>query len=343
MLLRTGKNNRCEVAMLVDAETGEHQKSGRFVPDRGSMEEKVFAALRARYATVSVVPFGPDIVATLSRLKALNPRMVFNLTEWFDGDRTCDHAIASLLDMMKFRFTGTGQAGMQLCRDKALSKQVVAAAGVDVPKCFTLHRDDRVENRGLAYPLFVKPQYGDGSDGISKNSLVNTPLEFCRQIKSLRARFPGAVVCEEYIPGRDIYVGIIGNEPRVLAPTEMVIDSRKAAAPKFATYRLKNDGAYRTKWRVKYRLAALPRRTMGILKGYSARAFHALKLRDYARLDFRLTDEGRLAFIEANPNPDLTPHTLGHNLCFVGIEHSALIPRIVETARRRYQCLRVEQ
>jgi D-alanine-D-alanine ligase len=335
MVLRTAKN-RCEVAMLVDAETGEHKGAGRFVPDRGSMEEKVFAALRMRYATVAVVPFGPDIVATLAQLRLLNPSMVFNLTEWFDGDRTRDHAIASLLDMMKFRYTGTGQAGMQLCRDKELSKQVAAAAGVDVPKSFTLRRGDRIENRGVPFTLFVKPQYGDGSDGISKNSLVRTPLDLRRQVRSLRARFAGAVVCEEYIPGRDIYVGIIGNEPQVLAPTEMVIDSRKAAAPKFATYRLKNDGAYRTKWRVKYRLAVLPQLTMRKLREYGARAFHALMLRDYARLDFRLTDEGRLVFIEANPNPDLTPHTLGQNLCFVGIEHNDLIPRIVETARRRY-------
>ncbi len=70
---------------------------------------------------------------------------------------------------------------------------------------------------------------------------------------------------------------------------------------------------------------------------FSKKAFRALKLRDYARLDFRLTNDGRLVFIEANPNSDLTPHTLGRNLCFVGIEYRHLIPRIVETARKRYR------
>ena len=260
------KSNRCDVAMLVDAEIGEHNKSGRFVPDRGSMEQKVFAALRLRYRQVEVVPFGPDIVATMAELRKLKPRMVFNLTEWIDGDRNLDHAIAGLLEMMKFRYTGTGQIGMQLCRDKALSKRVVAAVGVDVPSCFALHRADRIKNPGLPFPLFVKPQFGDGSDGISKNSLVRSPLELRRQVKSLRSRFPGAVVCEEFIPGRDIYVGIIGNEPRVLAPTEMVVGGRKATAPKFATYRLKNDGAYRTKWRGEYHLFVLPPRTKRKMK-----------------------------------------------------------------------------
>ena len=337
MVRRGTKNNRCDVAMLVDAEIGEHAKSGRFIPDRGSMEEKVFAALRPRYPQVAVVPFGPDIVASMSELKRLRPRVVFNLTEWVDGDRKLDHAIAGLLEMMKFRYTGTGQIGMQLCRDKALSKQIVAAAGVDVPCCFTLSRRDRIENPGLPFPLIVKPQFGDGSDGISKASLVRTPLDLRRQVRALRSRFAGPVVCEEYIPGRDIYVGIVGNEPRVLAPTEMVVESKKASAPAFATYRLKNHGAYRTKWRVRYRLAMLPPRVARKLKDFSTRAFHALRLRDYARLDFRLTDDGRLVFIEANPNPDLTPHTLGQNLCFVGIEYHRLIPSIVETARRRYR------
>ena len=110
--------------MLVDEETGERNKSGRFVfvsdgPD--CMELNVFKNLRARYARVAVVPFGPDIAATLAELRKLRPRIVFNLTEWVDGDRKLDHAIAGLLEMTKLRYTGTGPVGMQLARDKALS------------------------------------------------------------------------------------------------------------------------------------------------------------------------------------------------------------------------------
>lgn len=337
MARRESKLQRCEVAMLVDAETGERSAAGRFMPDRGSMEQRVLESLRARYRGVAVVPFGPDIVATLTELRALRPRIVFNLTEWVDGDRALDHAVGGLLEMMKLRYTGTGPAGMQLCRDKALSKQIAAAAGVDVPCCFSLGRGDRIENPGLPYPLIVKPRFGDGSDGISKASLVRTPLELRQRVRALRARRKAPVVCEEFIPGRDLYVGIIGNAPRVLAPTEMVIGSKKAAAPQFATYRLKNDGGYRTKWRVRYRLAVLPKPVLRKIAEFSKKAFRALQLRDYARLDFRLTDGGRLVFIEANPNPDLTPHTLGRNLCFVGIEYRNLIPRIVETARQRYR------
>ncbi len=323
--------------MLVDAENGERDKRGIFVLDRASMEKHVYKALRPHYPHIAIVPFGPDVGATLAELTALKPRMVFNLTEWVDGDRKLDQAIAGLLDIMKFRYTGTGPLGLQICRDKALSKYLVAAADVDVPRSFTLGPHERIENRGLPYPLLIKPQLGDGSDGIGKNSLVRTARQLSERVKAMRSRLQEPILCEEFIPGRDIYVGVIGNEPRVLAPTEMVVGSRLASAPKFATYRLKNDGAYRTKWRVRYRLAKLPSRVLKQVREYGANAFVALKLRDYARLDFRLTDEGRLVFIEANPNSDLNPNTLGRNLCFVGIEYRQLIPHIVETAHKRYR------
>ena len=330
-------NQRCDVVMLVDVEMGETNSRGGFVPDSGTMELHVLKALRGRYREVVVVPFGPDIPATLTRLKALKPRIVFNLTEWVDSDRTQDFAIAALLDMMKFKYTGTGPAGLQLARDKAGSKQLVAAVGVDVPRHFTLPRGKPVLNPGVPYPLIVKPQFGDGSDEINKVSLVRSERELKLRASAIWSRLKEPLICEEYISGRDIYVGLLGNEPRVLAPTEMVVGSRKKSAPTFATYRVKNDGAYRSKWRVTYRLASLPARVKRQVLDYSRAAFHALKMRDYGRIDYRLTDEGRLVFIEANPNSDLTPHTLGTNLCFVGVEYKHLIPRIVETARKRYR------
>jgi len=326
--------------MLVDEESGERTKSGRFkfVSDGvDCMELNVLKSLRARYARVEVVPFRADIIATLAELKKLRPRIVFNLTEWLEGNRRLDCAIAGLLDMMKLRYTGTGWDGLQLCRDKALSKRIVGEAGVDVPRCFTVERGARAVNPGLPFPMIVKPQFGDGSDEITKASLVTTPRQLRRQVTAVHRNLGEPAVCEEFVAGRDIYVQLLGNEPRVLAPVEMVIESRKASAPQFATYRLKHDGYYRSKWRVKYRLARLAPRVRRRIAEYCRKAFHALKLRDYGRVDFRLTDAGRLVFIEANPNPDLTPHNLGMYLCFPGIEYRHLIPRIVEIARKRYR------
>ena len=329
------RNRRCEVAMLVDEETGTRLKSGRFVPDRHSVEAYVFESLRASYGNVEIVPFDPKIVATIEALRALRPRIVFNLTEWIDGDRALDQAITGLLDIMKLRYTGTGPDGMQLARDKALSKAIVAALGVDVPRHFVLNRGDRIRNLGLAYPLIVKPQFGDASEEIRMNSVVRSELELRARVKVMRNRTDEPLICEEFIPGRDLYVALLGNGPEVMQPVELVIGRTAASAPRFATYRLKNDGSYRTKWRIRWRPATLEDKVVKSIEKASRAIFHALKLRDYARLDYRLTPDNRVVFLEANPNPDLHPHAMGIDLCFAGVNHGDAVRRIVEAARRR--------
>lgn len=321
--------------MLVDEETGARLKSGRFVPDRHSVEAYVFESLRASYRHVAIVPFDPKIVATIEALRALKPRIVFNLTEWVDGDRTLDQAITGLLDIMKLPYTGTGPDGMQLARDKALSKAIVAGLGVDVPRHFVLNHGARIRNPGLGYPLVVKLQFGDASTEIRMNSVVSSELELRTRVKAMRNRTDEPLICEEFIPGRDIYVALLGNEPEVMRPVELVIGRKGASAPQIATYRLKNDGSYRTRWRIRWREARLDRATATTIKDASRRIFHALKLRDYARIDFRLTPDSRIFFLEANPNPDLHPHAMGINVCFAGVNHGEAIRRIVEAARRR--------
>lgn len=326
---------RCDVALLVDEETGEHGRGGRFVLEPDDVEEKVLRALRKRCRRVEVVPFLPSVAETVERLRKLDPRIVFNLTEWVDGDRKLDAAIAGLLEVMKLRYTGTGPDGLRLARDKALSKRVVGGLGVLVPDCFVVNGARGVDSNRLEYPLIVKPQFGDGSEGITKESVVHSARELRVRVRAVRARTREPAICEEFVPGRDLYVGLLGNEPRVLPPIELVVRRRRRAAPQLATYRLKNDPRYRSRWRVHYRRARLDRRTMSTLVRASRRIFHALKLRDYARLDFRLTPDGRLYFIEANPNPDLDPHALNRSGCFSGVEYGALIARIVESARKR--------
>src|SRR5688572_18747208 len=326
---------RCDIALLVDEETGEHGPSGRFVPEADDVEEKVLRALRKRYRRVEAVPFRAPIADTVERLRRLEPRIVFNLTEWVDGDRKLDAAIAGLLDLIKLRYTGTGPDGLRLARDKALSKQIVAGLGFAVPRSFNTVGSRNVRRHDLPYPLMVKPQFGDGSEGITGRSVVHSKRQLGARTRAVRAHAGGPVMCEEFIRGRDLYVGLLGNEPRVLPPVELVVRSRSRAAPQLATYRLKNDPRYRRKWGVHYRLARLDRRTMSALADASRRIFHALKLRDYARLDFRLAPDGKLYFIEANPNSDLDPHALNRCGCFSGVPYIRLLETIVESARRR--------
>lgn len=324
---------RCDVAVLVDVETGTNGSRG-FLPQAGSMESKVVTCLRARHARVEVIPFDIGMDETIRRLRDMNPRLVFNLTEWIDGDRRLDAAIAGVLDALKLRYTGTGPVGMHLARDKALSKAIVASLGITVPRHVIVNGHSAGTGH-LAYPLIVKPQFGDGSDEIGRDSLVRTPRELARRVQAVRRRLRTPLLVEEYVPGKDIFVGLLGNQPRVLAPLELVVGKRGAGAPTIATSLIKTNAAYRAKWKIGYRTAKLSPGVLRHIEKASAKIFHALKLRDYARLDYRLTPDGELVFLEANPNPDLSPHTFGQNRCFAGVAYPDLIAGIVDAALKR--------
>src|SRR5215204_698287 len=102
-----GRDNggaRCDIAVLVDDEVGEVDAGGSFVLERGTMEWHVVEALKARHGDIRVVPFDPAITPTIDALRALEPDLVFNLTEWVAGDRTLDSAIAGVLQMMRLRY-----------------------------------------------------------------------------------------------------------------------------------------------------------------------------------------------------------------------------------------------
>jgi D-alanine-D-alanine ligase len=120
-----------------------------------------------------------------------------------------------------------------------------------------------------------------------------------------------------------------------MPPLELVVGRKAPGSPRFATYRVKNDGAYRTRWRVRYREPRLDPEVLAAIEMASRQVFHALKLRDYARIDYRLTPDNALYFLEANPNPDLTRHTFGRDRCFAGVSYPELIASIVDAALER--------
>ena len=330
---RDSKSARCDIAVLVDEEVGERNAAGRFVVERRSMEEHVLRALGQRHS-ICVVPFDPALTPTIDELRTLKPRLVFNLTEWVGGKRRLDAAIAGMLEMMKLRYTGAGPEAMQLARDKALAKAIVAALGVEVAP-HTIVNGRRPARASMRFPLIVKPQCGDGSDEIGSGALVRTAIQLGRRLDAIRKRTREPLICEDFVPGRDLFVALLGNEPRVMPAVELVVGRRGRAAPTFSSSRVKNDERYQKKWRLDYRVARLPRKVAAHVNDASRRIFHALRLRDYARIDYRLTPDHRLVFLEANPNPDLMPDSFGREGCFAGVEYPDLIAAIVRSAMSR--------
>ena len=334
MQIASAGPSRCDVAVLVDEEVGVRDDDGTFLLERRTMEWHVVRALAKQHERVHVVAFDPDITPTIDELRRVNPRLVFNLTEWVRGNRRLDSAIAGVLDMMGLPYTGAAADAMQLARDKALAKQIVADAGLAVPP-HALINGSLPSMDSVSFPAIVKPQFGDGSDEIHGRAFVRSERELVRRVEVIRRRTNETLLCEEFVPGRDVFVGLLGNEPRVMPPLELVVGRRGAGAPRFATFRVKNDPAYRTRWRIRYRPARLAPRVMHTLVEASRHIFHALKLRDYARIDYRVTPDDRVVFLEANPNPDLTPHTFGRNRCFAGMPYPDLISSIASSALER--------
>lgn len=327
-------HTRCDVVLLVDTETGGHSRSGNFVVETGSVEAQVLRALRLQHARVVVVPYDSDSDVTIAQLQKLKPKLVFNLTEWIDGDRSQDYVITRLLKSLDLPYTGTADEGLQLARDKVRAKAVVEALGIATARHFSA---GEIGNSRVPYPLFVKPRHGDGSDAISRAALVQNRKALNARVKSLRSRKSGLVLCEEYIEGRDLFVALLGNKPQVMPPLELMVGRQSRGAPRFSTRRLKHDESYARRWKISYRKANLPPSVMTEIRRSSRKIFHALKLRDYARIDYRLTPDNRLVFIEVNPNPDLGRHTFGHNLCFADVNYTDLIRRIVSAARGRFK------
>jgi len=294
----------------------------------------VLWALKQRHRSVAVVPFSPQITPTIEELRKLKPRLVFNLTEWVGGNRRLDAAITGVLEMMKLNYTGSGPEGMQLARDKVLAVSIVADFGVEVPRQVVMN-GRRDPAPGLAYPLIVKPQYGDASDGMGSGALVRSREQLRRRVAAIRRHSDEPLVCEEFLPGTDLYVALLGNEPKVMPAIELVIGRKGPNAPRFATYNVKNNDPYRARWRVHYKRARITDEMRAKIAEWSPRIFHALKLRDYARLDYRLTSEGRLVFLEANPNPDLARDSFCTHGCFAGVPYPELIASIVRAALAR--------
>lgn len=301
-----------------------------------SMEFHVVSALRSLEHQVQVVPFDPDIQKTITRLTSGKVDLIFNLTEQINGDRSKDLMIASLLELLNIPYTGTGPTGLMLCRDKALSKQVLSHHGLPVPTFASIPSDYKCFPGNLKFPLLIKPQMGDGSEGISLRSLTSNEADTMARARLLCVAMQQPIICEEYIEGRELKICILGNKKlHVFPPREVVFGSSKKGGPTFATARVKVDEKYRKKWQISYPKADLPGSVEAKVKKIAKKIYQLLHIRDYGKIDLRLTTTGSVYFIEANPNPDLSPTGFGTFASWDGIDYIRLIGEIVKLAMQR--------
>lgn len=304
------------------------------------MEADVITSLRNLGHEVETLAVYDNVRDMFDRIQSFAPNVVFNMCETYLLDRAHEPFIPGLLDLMKVPYTGAGPEALMLCRDKALAKKVLAFHRVRVASGVVSNRKRPLKKlRRFRFPAFVKPLGEEGSSGISLASFAKNESEAIERASFIHQRFECDALIEEYIEGRELTVGVIGNRRPLAFPPRETFFGRAAddeSAPRFATQRAKWDDAYRRKWRIRNDSAdPLPLGVPERLARTARMAYRILKLRGIVRLDVRLTDTGEIIVIEVNPNPSLAKtDDFAMGAALGGFDYDALIQRILDNAVR---------
>jgi D-alanine-D-alanine ligase len=302
--------------------------------DEWRTEYDVITHLRG--AGHEVLPLGlSDSLSELRRaIVDWKPTIVFNLLEEFDGIVTYDQHVVAFLELMRQPYTGCNPRGMLLSRDKVLSKQLLTYHRIPTPQftVFPRGKKTRIPKR-LHFPMFVKSSTEDASLGIAQASVVADEKQLAERIAFIHEQTHSDALVEEYIQGRELYVGVIGNDRlKVLPVWEMSFGSLPESLPAIATRKVKWDRRYQSKYGITTAAAAsLPEGTVARLEQLSKRIFRALHLTGYARMDFRLRDDGALYVLEANCNPNISmAEDFAQSALTAGIRYRDVLNRIIQ-------------
>jgi D-alanine-D-alanine ligase len=271
-------------------------------------EANVMAALETLGHTTEHLAIFDDVDLLRQKLVSFAPDVIFNLADQFKNNRGFDQNIVSLLEMHGVPFTGCGATGLVLCKHKGISKKILSYHRIHVPNFVVIPRGQRIARpRQLKFPILVKPVKEEASYGISQASFVETDEQFRERVNFIHESIDADVIAEEYIEGRELYVGLIGNLRLTVFPIrELVFREVPPDEPKIATYRAKWDEEYRKRWGLRNRFAqGLAPDLVEHIEETCKRIYRLLTIDGYARIDLRLTAANDLYFIEANPNPIL--------------------------------------
>jgi D-alanine-D-alanine ligase len=288
--------------------------------------------------------------------------LIFNLCESVGGVSQFEQAVAALLELLGKKFTGAGSIGLALAQDKELSKKLYHFHGIRYPR-FSCMASGKVEwADDLSFPLFVKPLNEDASIGIDRSSVVNNVKELMERISYIQTELNSPALIEEFIEGREIYVGVIGNDkPEALPILEWDFSKIPEGLPKIASSEAKWDEESAYKDAPEVFPTDIPGPVYKRIQAAAVQAFKALKLRDYGRVDMRLRkvpppekklkgttkstgvetvttelDGWEFYVIEVNPNPYLDKKSeLAMAAQKHGLSYPDLVERIVELAVER--------
>ena len=233
---------------------------------------------------------------------------IFNLCdEGFYNEARNELHIPALLDILKISYTGAGPQCLAFCYDKSLVRGMAKEMEIPIPEGKFIKPGDNLIDLPLYFPVMVKPNFGDSSFGITQNSVVYNGEQLMSSISEIREKFgyENPILVEQFLPGKDLTLGIIGNPPqdyRILPISEDDYSALPSELPKICGYEAKwlPKSPY---WKIKSVPAILTEETISIIETCSLKLFERLECRDYCRFDWRLDADGNPKLLEVNPNP----------------------------------------
>jgi D-alanine-D-alanine ligase len=319
------------VLTYLDSEDENSKEFDQVVP-------QVARTLRKLGHRVSVLGVHGDVKRLIAGLSRRRPELVFNLMEMFGDNVFGDIPVTGLLDLLGLDYTGSGPGELYLSQDKGLTKKLLAFEDILYPRFAVFSRDTAFETGGnLRMPLFVKPLRSDASLGIGGKSLVHDAVALMERVSAIRKELDDAALAEEFIDGREFYVGVIGNtQPKALPPVEIDFTGFPEGVPKVMDSKAKWDERSKEYKGTRSVLAQLPDELRARLQKVAVDAYRALRVRDYGRVDLRLTDTGDIYVLEVNASCYLekaSEFAMAANAA--GMDYPRLIERIVDLAITR--------
>jgi D-alanine-D-alanine ligase len=302
-------------------------------------EYDVVTTLRELGHDVRVIAVGNELTPIRETVETWKPDIFFNLLEEFLGRQEFDHHVVSFLELMQIPYTGCHPRGLILARDKALSKKLLAYHHLAVPRFAVFPRGRRVVRpKGLEFPLIVKSLVHEASLGISQASIVDTDEKLRDRVAFIHQRHASDAIAEQYIQGRELYAGMIGNKRVDVLPVwELLFENLPPGAYAIATAAVKHNTDYQHRRGIYQQQAEdLPPALRQHVNRTTKRIARILDLDGYARIDYRLSPEGKLYFLEANPNPDIASSeefaSAAHE---AGMPYPKLLQRIIRLGLER--------
>ncbi|HLK71889.1 MAG TPA: hypothetical protein VKT19_08025 [Steroidobacteraceae bacterium] len=301
--------------------------------DEFRTEYDVISALRAAGHEVQILGVLDSLTELRGALLEWKPNVVFNLLEEFNGIVTYDQHVVAFLELMRAPYTGCNPRGLLLSRDKVLCKQLLAFHRIPTPQFTVFRRGHRIHvPKSLRPPLFVKSATEDASLGIAQASVVDDHARLVERVQFMHEQIGSDALVEEYIEGRELYVGVLGNERLTRLPIwEMRFGTLPQSLPAIATRKVKWDRTYQQRYEITTCAATdLSAQIQQTLDRLSRRIYRALHLSGYARIDFRVRPDGSVFMLEANANPNLTrEEDFAESARAAGVDYPSLLERIM--------------